>query len=190
LLAGLILAGAVAAQPVEFKGLALGSTQAELEQQFPSLTCRAPPPAFQSLGEQHCTADYAACALRHGTNCDGEAALRTYAGSPSWGHAFEIVRGRVEKFSLVVHPRDYETVRNALVEARGAGKETRRVVQTGAGAQVESRTWEIQGANGSIAVYEHADRIDEALVVGETAAFKAWRAERVPVAAKKGSKDL
>lgn len=172
----LLFCGAAHAQ-LAFKGLPLGSDRQALLARYASLECMAVPKgaAFAGIGDELCSDAYCrgpACAA-------SSAALSSYGGAPVWSLDFGIVDGRVEQFSARFDAAAYETLRDALRAAHGAGRERVQPMQTLRGARVDARIWSIELPTGEVSVFERAAKIGEGAVELRSAAFSTW-ARRAP----------
>lgn len=170
-IAALLFTGAAHAQ-LAYKGLPLGSARDELTARYPSLECQAIPQQgrFARLGEELCRDRYctgAACAA-------SSKALSTYGGAPVWDVTFAIVGGGVGEMTARFASDAYTTLRDALREAHGPGKERLQPMQTLGGARVDSRVWEASVPGGSITLSERAGQLTEGAVEVRSTAFTAW----------------
>lgn len=87
------------AEPIEIKGVTLGSTtEAEVAQLFPGITCQ---PLNTAFGDRQCTAS-----------------RTTYGGADSLIR-YTFIGDRVESALVIFSGRDYDAVINAMIERFG-----------------------------------------------------------------------
>jgi hypothetical protein len=181
------LPAVAASQALQFKGLAMGASKEELMQRFPGLTCSKVPPQFAVIGEETCRADRACSdAACH----ESKKAFDTYGGAPAWDIAFSLAQSKVVGFSATIHPGSYESVREALKEIYGPGREEVNVMVRSNGTKFDSRQWNSAAQAPNIVVLEHAGRVNEARVQATTEALVEWRQAAKRGDPKKNKGDL
>lgn len=178
------------AAQLEYKGVRLGATQAELLSAHPEFRC----------SQDRDYPDDTTCSItprcqylsRSGrADCEREFLERhTYAGEPAMMTMASFHRNHLVSIGTQIRPKSYERVRDALATKYGQAEETIETVTTNAGVTHENKLASWRLSDGVIRVRRLSSRVDQGLVTLMSQSYLTLVQERKKAKASTAPSDL